>query len=218
MNIGFVTIGMAPRDDLLGVFRNRLGDKHELRLVGALDGLSRADVADLVPGASEEALVTQAHHGQPVTIARERISGKMQQRIGELEQGGADLIVVLCTGPFPELNAGVPLLFPDLVLQHFVRGVLPSGDLGVIAPLVSQQPMMRQKWRDYATIRMDAVDPYGQEIAVPDLADFGSCGMIVLDCMGYTPRIRSAVREQTGKPVILAQDVLAHAVEILVGE
>ena len=218
MNIGFVTIGMAPRDDLLGVFEARLGANHDLRLVGALDGLSQADVAGLAPHETEEPLVTQAHQGQPVTIAREQIIGKMQQRIDELEQDGADLVVVLCTGPFPELSAKVPLLFPDLVLQHFVRGVFPKGDLGVIAPLVSQQPMMRQKWHDYPTVRMDALDPYGQETSGSKLANFDSCGVIVLDCMGYTPRIRATVREQTGKPVVLAQDVLAHAVEVLVGE
>lgn len=69
VRIGFVTIGQSPRDDLINVFRNRMGEGNDLLLAGALDGISADGVADLAPTNDEEPLVTQLQTGQSVTIA-----------------------------------------------------------------------------------------------------------------------------------------------------
>lgn len=141
----------------------------------------------------------------------------MQARISDLQALDVAFIVVLCTGPFSELRADVPLLLPDVVLRHFIQGVMPTGALGVIAPLLAQQPMMREKWHDYAPLALEALDPYGEYESLDDLVSFDDCGIVVLDCMGYSSAVRCLVREHAGKPVVLAQDVLAHAVELLAG-
>lgn len=216
MKIGFVTIGQSPRDDLISVFRKRIGERHDLIILGTLDGISPNDVAALAPNSEEEPLVTQLRSGQSVTIAKERILGLMQAQINELQALGVEFIVALCTGPFPELRANVPLLLPDVVLRHFVQGVMPAGKLGVIAPLAGQHLMMREKWHDYDDLTVAALDPYDEHGEPHDLPSFDDCGIVVLDCMGYSPGTRRLVHDHAGKPVILAQDVLAHAVELLV--
>lgn len=218
MRIGFVTIGQSPRDDLINVFRQRIGADHDLLILGALDGLTADGVATLAPASHEEPLVTQLRSGQSVTIAKERILGLMQERIDELQALGVEFIVVLCTGPFPELTSNVPLLLPDGVLRHFVQGVMPAGTLGLVAPLAEQHSMMRGKWHDYDHLVLTALAPYGADGNLQSLPSFDDCGIVVLDCMGYSSATRRLVRDHTGKPVILAQDVLAYAVELLASE
>jgi len=217
VKIGFVTIGQAPRDDMIAGFRERLGNEIELVQRGALDHLTRLQVAALSPVGEEEPLVTQLRTGEAVTIAKERILELMQQRIDGLQAQGAGLIVVLCTGPFPELKATVPLLFPDEVLRHFVTGVMPKGRLGVILPRADQEPMMNAKWDAYLPLTFLVHDPYGGGARIGAGDALRDCQLVVLDCMGYTATTKAAVRDACDTPVLLAQEVLAHAVELLAG-
>src|SRR5688572_14348000 len=92
MNIGLVTIGQAPRNDLLAPFQKRLGQGNSLRLTGALDGLSRAEIQELEPRATDHPLVTQLQGGESVTVAEELILGSILRRIDEFEDAGFDLI------------------------------------------------------------------------------------------------------------------------------
>lgn len=215
MKIGLVTIGQAPRNDLLAPFEHRLGHRNHLHLTGALDGLSRAELQELEARDADRPLLTQLQGGEPITLAEERISGAVQRRIDEFEEAGVDLIAVLCTGPFPDLIATVPLILPDAVLRHFVNGVHPKGPLGVIAPMAEQAPMVRDKWRQYPDLSLGFLDPYGASPPAQAFDAFKHCPLVVLDCMGYSSATRNAVRRHIGKPVALAQEVLASAVELL---
>jgi protein AroM len=141
----------------------------------------------------------------------------LQARIERLVAEGAGLVVVLCTGPFPSFVAAVPVLLPDPILRHLVEGVLPSGRLGVVAPIASQYPMMARKWQGY-DLRLRAVDPYGDAAAMGEAtAELADCQLVVLDCMGFSPAHLALARAACPRPVLLAQDVLAHTVAMLVG-
>lgn len=216
MRIGFVTIGQSPRDDIVGLFQVRLPGI-EIEQAGALDDVPAAEVDRLAPAPTDDVLVTRLRSGRDVTIGKQRILGLMQRRIDELAACGADSIVVLCTGPFPELTAPVPLVLPDQVLGHFVAGVLPHGRLGVIAPVIEQIPLMRQKWAAYDDLVIRAANPYGDPEGVQvAAADMTNCALLVLDCMGFGPAAHAAAAAY-GRPVLVAQEVLAHTVELLAG-
>jgi hypothetical protein len=77
--------------------------------------------------------------------------------------------------------------------------------------------MMHEKWHDYAPLTLEVLDPYGDHKNVERLDSFEACGLLVLDCMGYSSATQHLVRDRVGKPVLLAQEVLAHAVELLAG-
>lgn len=217
MKIGLVTIGQSPRPDLLAPFQSRVAATNELMLTGALDGLSLSKIEQLAPASGEETLVTKVGESHSVIIARERIVELMQARIDEHQAAGCDLVVILCTGSFPELTADTPLVFPDQVLHHFVKGVFPQGKLGVIAPAAEQQAMMREKWEAYRSVAFGFLDPYDGEGALQSEFDLASSDLVVLDCMGFTSQTRTSLRHHTDKPIVVAQEVLAHAVEILAG-
>lgn len=217
MKIGLVTIGQSPRPDLLAPFQSRVGATNELELTGALDGLCLSQIEELMPALGEETLVTRIGEYQTVIIARERIVKFMQARVDGHQESGCDLVVVLCTGSFPELTASIPIIFPDQVLLHFVSGISLQGRLGIVAPAAEQEAMMRDKWKTYDSIDIAFLDPYGTgEILQPEL-DLESCDLIVLDCMGFTSQTKASLQQYTGKPIVVAQNVLAHAVGILAG-
>ncbi len=47
--IGAITIGQAPRDDVVPEMEKRLGPPVRVLQAGALDGLSRADITAFAP-------------------------------------------------------------------------------------------------------------------------------------------------------------------------
>src|SRR5438477_9211152 len=97
--IGMVTIGQAPRVDVVPDMAELLGPV-EIVERGALDGLTRDEIAPLAPGAGDEVLVTRLRDGTPVFVAKRHVTPLVQRRIDELEAAGATLTVLLCTGAF----------------------------------------------------------------------------------------------------------------------
>ena len=103
--LGLVTIGQSPRDDVLPQMLPFLPEAVGIRQAGALDGLSREQLANLRPGPGDYVLHTRLRDGSAVTVSRERIVSLLQRCIGELEDGGANPILLLCTGEFPSLRS-----------------------------------------------------------------------------------------------------------------
>lgn len=216
MIIGLVTIGQSPRPDLLHPIQKVVGDSADLVLTGALDDLTHADVERLAPVENDVPLVTRMRDGQTVTVSHKGVVPLLQKRINEHQDAGSDLLVVLCTGAFPELSATIPMLMPDRILSHFVAGTFPAGRLGIIAPVSEQEPMMRRKWREYPNLIVEWLDPYGDGNFSRHTTGLLDCRLVVLDCMGYTNDTKSRVQSHLGVPVVVAQEVLASAVGLLV--
>lgn len=215
MSIGLVTIGQSPRPDLLRPIEVATNNSVELELTGALDGMSLADVDQIAPEDGDIPLVTQMESSATVTISHRHVVPLLQQRLHEHETAGRDLLVVLCTGSFPELTADVPMLMPDRVLCHFVAGTFSAGTLGIIAPATEQEDMIRKKWSAYPNIAVDFLNPYDENGFTPGNPDLKDCSLVVLDCMGYSNTTKKMVREHLNAPVVVAQEVLASAVRLL---
>lgn len=217
MHLGVVTIGQSPRPDLIAPFRAMLGPSATIQEAGALDGLTHAQVRDLAPRATETPLLTRLNSGESVIIAKERIIASIERHLEELVASGARLLVVLCTGPFPRFALPVPVLLPDPILRHLVEGILPSGKLGIVAPIPDQYPMMTRKWQGY-DLALRSADPYGPTgVLAGAVADLADCRLVVLDCMGFSSAHTAVARAACPVPILLAQDVLAHTVAMLGG-
>ena len=113
MRVGMVTIGQAPRDDVVPEMAELIGPGAEILEGGALDGLSRAEIADLAPEGDHEVLVTRLSDASAVFVAKEKITPLVQRRIDELEAAGAAMTVVLCTGAFKGLRSSRALVTPE---------------------------------------------------------------------------------------------------------
>src|ERR1700693_4653984 len=95
--LGTLTIGQAPRPDVVPII-----DRHvpaEIRRIhrGVLDGLSRAAIdARYRPLPGERALVTRLLEGGTVELSRRAMRDGVQQALAGLEAEGCDVILLLC--------------------------------------------------------------------------------------------------------------------------
>ncbi|MEM1910386.1 MAG: AroM family protein [Sulfolobales archaeon] len=215
--VGLVTIGQSPRLDVVPEVVRALGDLDvEVVECGALDGLSREEIAALAPKEGEYLLVTRLKDGTEVKVSREKIIERMQNCVDRLEQH-VDVVGLLCTGEFPELKSRKVLIeLSDLLLK--VVESLRVSKLGVVIPNPAQLELTMKKWSSVAPeIRVVSASPYTSTIEdiVRATAELVDCDLIVLDCIGFTTEIKKAVARANGKPVILPRTLIARVMREL---
>jgi protein AroM len=221
--IGAITIGQAPRDDLVPELEAVLGSRAEIIQRGALDDLNLPQVLALSPGAADSVLVTRMRDGTEVKISERHIVGRLGRCISDLEREEVDLMVLLCTGEFPTLQSRILLIRLDRLLEGVVRGLLSSGRLAAVAPSSDQIPMVSRRWarvcptaspEDASRVAVEAVSPYtGTEAELEAAARrVKECepALVVLDCIGFTEKARGVFRRITGRPVILPRTLLGR--------
>jgi protein AroM len=200
--------------------RKMLGPEVKLVEKGALDGLTKKEIKTLAPAAGDYILVTRLRDGASVSVSRRHILLRVQKCIEELEQMNVDLTLLLCTGDFPEIKTKKLLIKPDKLVSNIVWGVLKRGKLGVVVPEKEQIPLLRRKWRKKGiSLVIAAANPYGEIKACEEAAAFlaeENVDLIILDCIGFTPKIKELFRCLTGKPVILPQTILGRVLKELV--
>jgi protein AroM len=216
--LGLVTIGQSPRDDMVPEMLPHLGaGPASVVERGALDGLSREQIAELAPAAGGHVLTTRLADGSPVVLDHDRTLGRVQDAVAWLEDRGVDATVIVCTGEFPPLRHSRPLLFAERLLTGGVAGLCDPSDLvGIVCPLPEQDAMSRTKWsKVVGRTAVAPATPYADGAAgavaeaAASLAAEGA-RWIVLDCMGYTEAMREAAARAAGVPVLLARSVVAR--------
>jgi protein AroM len=220
--VGLVTIGQAPRDDVVPDMVEILGAGVELREAGALDGLSRAEVAALAPGPGDDILITRLADGSSTFVAKRHVVPRLQACIAGLEAGGAALNVLLCTGKFPRFTAARPLLEPQPVLLGLLRALTFTGRLGVLTPSIPHVPQTEARWRgDGFDPVVVPLSPYEEHeaAAVTRAATAllaGGAGLVVMDCIGFRDKTRRELTALLGVPVLVSNLLVARvAAELL---
>ena len=217
--LGLLTIGQAPRDDVVPGMCRLLGSDVELLQAGCLDGLDRSQMAELAPGPDDYVLTTRLADGSSVVVGRRHVEAIIPRKVTELAERGAGAVALLCTGEFSAAASSwrVPLLHPDRVLAQTVAAVIePGATLGILTPLPSQVEQTRRKWAELAAdgrLQIEAADPYGPPERVAEAASrlrVGAPSLVVMDCIGYLPEMKAVVRDTVGCPVILANTILAR--------
>ncbi|WP_025105337.1 AroM family protein [Microbacterium paraoxydans] len=218
--IGVITIGQAPRDDMTRAFAPHFGGTGvEVVQRGALDGFTAEEISErFAPRVGSATYVSKLLTGESVEIAKNSIIERMQAHVDELAPT-CDAIVIVCTGDFPMLTSGTPMFFPDRLLVDTVRERGVPGKLGLIVPLPDQEEVMAEKWEQLgAPIAFAHASPYAAsdiEGAARALVAEGA-GVIVLDCIGYTKqhaeRAAQAVAASSDVDVIVPQDLVPEVV------
>ncbi len=223
VKIGALTVGQAPRVDVTCDIMDILGPEVELIERGGLDGLTREEIAAFAPEEGDYVLVSRLTDGSSVTFAERYIVPRLQKAIDELEEAGARLIMVFCTGQFPEsLRSKVPMVFPDKVLTSVVPLLAGETDLITVTPSPLQIKQNNAKWRAFVkSVETVPGSPYdGLESLIPaaeKIAAMERGDIIVLDCIGFTKEMKRMFAEVTKKPVILPRTLLARVVSEMTG-
>lgn len=227
--IAVVTIGQAPRADITPEFRGALGGSADLVEAGALDHLSESEIAGMAPKKGEELLVSRLRDGTEVHLAERHVLDLVQRRIAELfEPGGGqsqppDLVVLLCTGSFPNLRGPVPIVFPDRLLCHVANAVAPNGRIACVAPSAEQRDLTERKWANVAgELIFAAVSPYTSSrdecVSVAHEVAAADPDLIVLDCLGFGMATKELMRSVSRAPVLLPRTLAARiAAELVEG-
>jgi protein AroM len=220
--IGAVTIGQAPRTDVMSDIAPILGNDVEIVEAGALDGLSKEEISKFAPAAGDYILVTRLKDGSSVQVAEQYITPRIIEKINGHFKNGIPLVLLLCTGDFPGFDEGGLLIRPQRVLFNTVQAVAQGQKLGVLMPSPDQIPQGMEQWGKVSgQLKIAGASPYvdGLEAvkkAAGELAAWGPA-LTVLDCIGYTMAMQDAVREITGKPAILGRGIAARLVKELIG-
>jgi protein AroM len=242
LTIGLLTIGQSPRPDGLasdvatvlgggvlgdgvlggGVFGNGvlgngvLGNARVLER-GALDDAGDHDIAAMRPGEGDYRLVTLLRDGRSVEVAKRHLLPRLQAQIDALEEDGADVTLLMCTGEFPSFRHRRPLLAPQAALYAVVTALAAGGRVASLTPLESQVEQARRKWASLgvADAFVTHADPYGAEplrevAAGAARAAEAGAGVCFLDCFGYDLRMRDAAREAFPGQVVLARSLAAR--------
>ena len=217
MKIGMVTIGQSPRNDVITEIRGILGPA-EIGESGCLDELTKEQIEALKPKEGEPFLATVLRDGSSVQISREKATNLLQQRIKELENKDITLIVLLCTGDFPNFESKKLVIMPGKLIYKIVQEMLTKErKLGVIIPSSEQIEQTKEKWIDVNPV-VAVASPYEKPEKVAEAAktlQARNVDLTVLDCIGYTRQMKQKVKEITGKPVILARTILARVLREL---
>ncbi|MCM3763807.1 AroM family protein [Neobacillus niacini] len=211
--IGVITIGQTPRVDMIPAISGFFPQGTTIIEKGVLDGKSAEEIMDLAPEHGETTLVSRLRDGGSAVMAKEKILPVIQGLIDELNQEDVSLIILACTGKFPLFKSKIPIVYPDHLLNHVVKGLFHDGLVGVVVPLPEQAESIMYKWKsaDFLAIPM-ASSPYSfQEDAfikaIQQLDQF-PIKAIILDCMGYTEKMKQMARLYTSKPVVLSRNMI----------
>jgi protein AroM len=216
--LGTLTIGQAPRSDIVPILDRYVPQSVRRIHCGVLDGLSHAEI-DARYGArpGEPILVTRLSNGSSVRLSGPKVELGAQEKLGLLEREGCDVILMLCTGTFHALRCRRSwLVEPDRIIPPLAAALLQDRLLGIIVPVAEQMQSESGKWSWLARPPIFAsASPYSDDLdavtrAGAELADRGTQALL-LDCIGFTERHRTALA-QTGLPVILSNAIVAKAV------
>jgi protein AroM len=219
--IGMITIGQSPRVDIVPEIKEILGKEIEVLEAGALDGLSLEQVRGFYPRKRDYILCTRMADGSEVVIGKRFILPRMQDHIHRLARRGAEIILLLCTGKFPEFSSKRLLIEPQKVLDHFLYALQGKNQrIGLMIPLQDQMEQAKKKYgRMKGEVIIQFASPYSKEDQVSKAAKAlkrANPHVIVMHCMGYTQVMKDQVREITGKPVVLARSLVARALKELI--
>ena len=145
--VGLITVGQAPRSDVVPDMATILGGDVEIVEAGALDGLTREQIDHLAPEGDDEILVTRLADGSSVFVGKTKMIPRIEAKIAALEDRGVALNVLLCTGEFPRLRARRPFLEPQQLLLGLLRAMVFPGRLGVLTPSERHVPQTIARWR-----------------------------------------------------------------------
>lgn len=212
INVGCLSIGQSPRPDILRELAGFLPRNCRLEELGALDGVSAAELSAAAPQDGEAFYVTLLRDGTGAKITRQVLENLVQAGLIHLEQRGADLAVLLCTGEFAPMQASIPYFQGGEIIKEAVLSLYRGKKIAVVVPDPAQRKQMSQRWQDIGVCHtIYYCLPYyetSQSKALCALLQASEEDFILLDCFGFTAEMADCFQKQTGKQVLLPRQLV----------
>jgi protein AroM len=212
----FVTIGQSPRPDLLAELTDQLGLPATVSETGLLDGLGGSEIEALLSEPEQKAVIARLANGSWVTLARGQIEHLANELITATPEGEFDLIVLMSTGIFRDIQSTCPTVNAQRAVEAAVISVAAEDDkVGIVFPIERQiheteipaLSLFETRFR-HAT--------HGNRAQLQKAAkDLEDCAYIVLNSVGYGEADRRLVADLIGKPVILPRRIIANSIRLI---
>jgi DNA-binding NarL/FixJ family response regulator len=215
-NVAFVTIGQAPRDDVVPELLMLTGQwpgETTTRQFGALDGMTADELAAAPLNPNEGRLYTRLADGSHVTVGGGLVGRRLVPLLNRLDRAGFDLIVLITTGLFQPVRLTTPFIHGQQVVDAWIAAlVMGACKLGLIYPLPQQHrgfahgTMIQNAQTVAATGRMDRLEDVTTGLADADL--------ILMHSVGYTEAVAQDLALASRKPVVTARRIIAAAMRL----
>lgn len=219
-SMAMITVGQAPRDDLVPSMEQVFSRKVSIWQAGVLDGLSREAMVSLAPDAGEVGIVARLLDGSTTLLSHKKIVPRVQVLVDRAVAQGVGLIVILCGADWSALRSPTLIVNPGKVFPAIVTALASGWRLGVIKPSAGQIEQARKQFADRGIETVvTAASPYTGEQRLHDVRaaaeqlKVAGVDLVWMTCVGMDEVMRSIVREVTGRPVILARTILARVID-----
>jgi hypothetical protein len=218
--LGIITIGQSPRVDFTKDIIPILSSEFSIVEKGALDEYGYKEVfTRFSPIEGDEVLVTRMRDGEQINIAEKHIVPLIQDAIDKLEKENCSIILLMCTGKFPEFRHKSLLIKPQEIIPPIIKKMIGNQKFGLIIPDEAQINQMKEWWQIVSeNMIVKAASPYKGNDELVKAANYmkeEKVDLIFMDCMGYSKEMREVVRGITGKIVILPRTLIVQIINEL---
>jgi protein AroM len=215
--IAFVTIGQAPRADVVPDILGMLDGAADYQEFGALDGLTPAEIATRTRLGTGGRLFTRLRSGRHVEADADFVVDRLTTLLQRLDGLGFDLIVLITTGVYQSFSLRTPLVHGQRAVDAWIDAlVVGNCRIGVIYPLARQAEI-----GGYGTLIQNAraVAATGEAARLADAAtQLGESDLILMHSVGYSEGNARRMAVATGKPVVTARRIIVGAMRLRLSE
>ena len=214
--LAVVTVGQSPRDDVLPEIEDRVRGQMQITQFGVLDGLSDSEISDMAAVGDERRLCTRLRDGREVVTSKAKTGERLNGILNDLTGQDFDDVLLLCTGYFENVNCNRPYIESQRLVDGYVAAMSNGGrKIGIMVP-VAEQMKEAKEHTDYDVSATAFASPYSDGNLRDAGAQLADMDIIVMHCMGYSQSMRQTVAQSSGRPVILARDVVAAGIDQLI--
>lgn len=222
MKVAFVTIGQTPRTDVVPEILTSCHTTLSATEFGVLDGLSDEECLAMAPRQNDEMFVSRLRSGEEIHMRRRDVTERLILLLHDIDTQGFDLIVLLCTGHFPEiqnLEIRTPLIEPQLLMDGLPTTLLANiRRVAIIVPN-ARQTAMHAPYQGRET-RRTWLSPYSGHISDPDELsrldqDLSGAQLIVMHCVGYGNDMKDVLHQRYRCPVLIPRRVISATIDLI---
>jgi len=215
--IAFVTIGQAPRTDVVPEMIGMLDGKPHFEEFGALDGLTDEEIADHAAGPEDATLYTRLADGRHVVLRADFVEERLQALMARVDQRGFDLVVLITTGVFRPISLRTPFVHGQRALEAWIAPlVLGDCQLGVIYPLARQARTAPHYGTSIENARNASAtgNTHSLQEAAKRLANVE---LILMLSFGHTEAMAKRVAQIAHRPVVTTRRIVAGMMRLHLG-
>ena len=217
--IAVVTMGQAPRPDVLGELRTILGDLSYTEF-GVLDEVSQEQIARMVPRPGEPRFFTRLRDGSHVILEADAIATRIGALVERIDGQDFDLLILAMTGIRNRLATRTPLIHGQFAVEAWVAALTTGNSrIGTIFPLAGQGTLLSEL--GYGTVLQSSHATIGGSHAThldDAIGRVAGADLIIMNSVGYTEEMAEQVARESGKPVVTACRIVASAARLRLAE